>query len=51
MIYLLHYGSLLEVFYFFTESTVTIGIWLFLIGSIQLPIRPIIRIVRSIHLK
>lgn len=40
-------GSIL----FFTESTVTIGTWLFLIGSIQLLIRPIIRIVRNIHLK
>ncbi|MEI3609374.1 YrhK family protein [Pseudogracilibacillus sp. SO10305] len=36
---------------FFSESTVTIGTWLFLIGSIQLLIRPIIRIIRNIHLK
>lgn len=40
-------GSIL----FFSESTTEIGTWLFLIGSIELLIRPFIRIIRSIHLK
>ena len=36
---------------FFKESTVTIGTWLFLIGSIQMLIRPGIRLARRIHLQ
>lgn len=51
MIFLLQFGLLLEVYCFFSESTTEIGTWLFLIGSIQLLIRPFIRIIRSIHLK
>ena len=39
-------GSIL----FFGESTVTAGTWLFLLGSVQLLIRPVIRLVRSIHI-
>lgn len=39
-------GSIL----FFSESTTTVGTWFFLIGSIQLLIRPVIRLVRRIHL-
>lgn len=37
--------------FFFWESTKTAGVWLFVLGSIQLIIRPIIRIVHRIHLK
>lgn len=40
-------GSIL----FFWNSTEVIGTWLFLIGSIELLIRPIIRITRNSHLK
>ncbi|MFT2752438.1 YrhK family protein [Clavibacter sp. Sh2088] len=39
-------GSLL----FFSESTTTAGTWLFLVGSIQLMIRPLIRLGRRVHL-
>ncbi|MBT1583188.1 YrhK family protein [Curtobacterium flaccumfaciens] len=35
---------------FFSESTTTAGTWLFLIGSIQLLIRPVIRLSRRLHL-
>ncbi|WP_065571813.1 YrhK family protein [Microbacterium oleivorans] len=40
-------GSIL----FFSESTTTIGTWLFLLGSIQLLIRPLIRLARHVHLR
>lgn len=39
-----------SVFFFYT-ATETAGIWLFLIGSVQLLIRPIIRLTRNVHLK
>lgn len=39
-------GSIL----FFRESTTVAGTWLFLLGSVQLLIRPVIRLVRSIHI-
>ncbi|WP_233548877.1 YrhK family protein [Clavibacter lycopersici] len=39
-------GSIL----FFSESTTTAGTWLFLLGSIQLMIRPLIRLGRRVHL-
>jgi hypothetical protein len=39
-------GSIL----FFSESTTTAGTWLFLVGSIQLMIRPLIRLGRRVHL-
>ena len=39
-------GSIL----FFSESTTTAGTWLFLAGSIQLMIRPLIRLGRRVHL-
>ncbi|WDF33147.1 YrhK family protein [Arthrobacter agilis] len=39
-------GSIL----FFHESSTTAGTWLFLIGSIELLIRPVIRLSRNIHL-
>ncbi|OLT35021.1 hypothetical protein BJF84_15870 [Rhodococcus sp. CUA-806] len=40
-------GSIL----FFSESTTTVGTWLFLGGSIELLIRPVIRLSRRIHLQ
>lgn len=40
-------GSIL----FFQESTTTAGTWLFLIGSIELLIRPVIRLSRNVHLR
>ncbi|WP_112179484.1 MULTISPECIES: YrhK family protein [Paraliobacillus] len=40
-------GSIL----FFKETTSFAGTWFFLIGSVQLLIRPVIRIIRSVHLK
>lgn len=36
---------------FFSESTTTIGTWFFLFGSIELFIRPAIRLARRIHLQ
>ena len=39
-------GSIL----FFSDDTTTAGTWLFLIGSVQLLIRPVIRLSRRIHL-
>lgn len=40
-------GSIL----FFNDSTSTLGTWLFLIGSIELAIRPTIRLTRHLHLR
>lgn len=40
-------GSLL----FFSEATTTAGTWLFLLGSVQLMIRPVIRLARRVHLR
>jgi hypothetical protein len=39
-------GSIL----FFSDATTTVGTWFFLIGSVQLMIRPVIRLTRRIHL-
>ena len=36
---------------FFSEQTTTIGTWLFLAGSVQLLIRPVIRLSRHVHLR
>lgn len=36
---------------FFSEATNTAGVWLFLIGSIELGIRPMIRLSRHMHLQ
>ncbi len=36
---------------FFWESTATAGTWLFLAGSIELAIRPVIRFSRHLHLR
>ena len=35
---------------FFSESTTTLGTWLFLVGSIELIVRPAIRLSRRVHL-
>lgn len=40
-------GSIL----FFHESTTILGTWFFLIGSIELMIRPLIRLTRHVHIK
>jgi len=32
-------------------STTTAGTWLFLLGSIQLMVRPVIRLARRVHLR
>ncbi|HEY6739645.1 MAG TPA: YrhK family protein [Actinopolymorphaceae bacterium] len=36
---------------FFRASTQTAGTWMFLVGSIQLLIRPVIRLVRLVHIR
>ncbi len=36
---------------FFSPSTTEAGTWLFLIGSIQLAVRPAIRLARGLHLR
>ncbi len=36
---------------FFSDSTATTATWLFLLGSIQLMVRPIIRLTRRIHVQ
>ncbi|ANS79433.1 hypothetical protein SGUI_2037 [Serinicoccus hydrothermalis] len=38
-------------FLFFSDATVTIGTWLFVIGSVEMLIRPVIRLVRRVHLQ
>ena len=35
---------------FFSAATTTAGTWLFLIGSVQLAVRPVIRLGRRVHL-
>ncbi len=36
---------------FFSESTATAGTWLFLLGSVQLMVRPAIRLARRMHIQ
>lgn len=36
---------------FFSDSTATAATWLFLIGSVQLMVRPMIRLSRKIHIQ
>ncbi len=36
---------------FFSDSTAYAGTWLFLVGSVQLAIRPLIRLSRQFHLQ
>jgi hypothetical protein len=40
-------GSIL----FFSPATTRAGTWLFLVGSLQLLIRPLIRLTRTLHLR
>ncbi|MEJ2871461.1 YrhK family protein [Actinomycetospora sp. OC33-EN08] len=40
-------GSIL----FFSEATTTAGTWLFVIGSVELLVRPVIRLSRIVHLR
>lgn len=37
--------------FFFDPATVVIGTWLFLFGSIEMLVRPSIRLARHVHLK
>lgn len=36
---------------FFSATTTTAGTWLFLLGSVQLLIRPVIRLARHVHIQ
>jgi hypothetical protein len=36
---------------FFSDSTATAGTWFFLVGSIQLMVRPMIRLARRVHVQ
>lgn len=36
---------------FFNESMATAGTWLFLLGSVELLIRPMIRLARCVHIQ
>lgn len=36
---------------FFSPALTTTGTWLFLLGSVQLLVRPVIRLVRNLHLQ
>lgn len=36
---------------FFSESTTTMGTWCFLLGSVELALRPAIRLGRHLHLR
>ncbi|GED42836.1 hypothetical protein FBG13_04925 [Cobetia marina] len=36
---------------FFWDEWMTLGIWLFVIGSLQLTLKPLIRLARRMHLK
>lgn len=38
-------------FLFFSESTAYAGTWLFVIGSVEMLIRPLIRLARHVHLR
>ncbi len=38
-------------FLFFSESTMTIATWLFVVGSLLMLVRPVIRLARRTHLK
>jgi hypothetical protein len=40
-------GSIL----FFDESTTTAGTWCFLVGSVELLLRPVIRLTRRVHIQ
>ena len=36
---------------FFKTATVTAGTWLFLIGSVFFAVRPVVHVVRDVHMK
>lgn len=38
-------------FLFFSSSTATAGTWLFIIGSVEMLLRPLIRLTRRVHLQ
>ena len=38
-------------FLFFSEATTYAGTWLFVIGSVELLVRPVIRLTRQVHLQ
>lgn len=40
-----------SICFFYSGDIEKIGVWLFLVGSLQLMIRPIIRLIRNIHLR
>lgn len=40
-----------SICFFFEGTVMTVGVWLFVIGSLQLTIRPLIRLHRHIRLK
>ncbi|WP_026918990.1 YrhK family protein [Gordonia shandongensis] len=42
---------LIGSFLFFSDDTVFAGTWLFVIGSVEMLIRPVIRLVRHVHLQ
>lgn len=42
---------LIGSFMFFSDELVTTGTWLFVIGSVEMLIRPIIRLIRHMHLQ
>lgn len=42
---------LIGSFFFFSDSTMVMGTWLFVVGSILMLIRPSIRITRRFHLQ
>ena len=37
-------------FLFFSSSTATAGTWLFVVGSVEMLLRPLIRLTRRVHL-
>jgi hypothetical protein len=49
--FLISIGFLIGSIFFFYDSLQHIGVWLFVVGSIQLSIRPIIRIIHKIHFR
>ncbi|WP_181275676.1 YrhK family protein [Brevibacterium oceani] len=42
---------LIGSFMFFSEALMTTGTWLFVIGSVEMLIRPVIRLIRHLHLQ
>lgn len=42
---------LIGSFLFFSDSTAYAGTWLFVIGSVEMLVRPVIRLARRLHLQ